>query len=88
MSLRFLIIGRTGNVRTMPIQQLLTSQRVPVKIWANDVNDHSKEQLHSRNNSNAPQILWRLMPGNAADSDRCSFTGRMMGLSSRTDGSA
>lgn len=29
----------------MPVQQVLTSQRVPVKIWTNDVDDRSKEQL-------------------------------------------
>ena len=29
----------------MPIQQVLTSQRVPVKIWTTDVDDRSKEQL-------------------------------------------
>ena len=29
----------------MPIQQVLASQRVPVKIWTNDVDDRSKEQL-------------------------------------------
>jgi tRNA-splicing ligase RtcB len=29
----------------MPIQQVLTNQRVPVKIWTNDVDDRSKEQL-------------------------------------------
>ena len=29
----------------MPVQQVLTTQRVPVKIWANDVDDRSKEQL-------------------------------------------
>ena len=29
----------------MPIQQVLSSQRVPVKIWTNDVDDRSKEQL-------------------------------------------
>jgi tRNA-splicing ligase RtcB len=29
----------------MPIQQVLTSQRVPVKIWTNDVDARSKEQL-------------------------------------------
>ncbi|HRL97939.1 MAG: RtcB family protein [Alicycliphilus sp.] len=29
----------------MPVQQVLTTQRVPVKIWTNDVDDRSKEQL-------------------------------------------
>lgn len=29
----------------MPIQQVLTNQRVPVKIWTNDVDNRSKEQL-------------------------------------------
>jgi len=29
----------------MPVQQVLTDQRVPVKIWTNDVDDRSKEQL-------------------------------------------
>lgn len=29
----------------MPIQQVLSSQRVPVKIWTNDVDDRSKVQL-------------------------------------------
>jgi tRNA-splicing ligase RtcB len=29
----------------MPIKQVLTNQRVPVKIWTNDVDDRSKEQL-------------------------------------------
>ena len=29
----------------MPIQQVLTDQRVPVKIWTEDIDDRSKEQL-------------------------------------------
>lgn len=29
----------------MPIQQVLSSQRVPVKIWTNDVDNRSQEQL-------------------------------------------
>ena len=29
----------------MPIQQVLTSQRVPVNIWTDDVDERSKEQL-------------------------------------------
>lgn len=29
----------------MPVQQVLTNQRVPVKIWTKDVDDRSKEQL-------------------------------------------
>ena len=29
----------------MPVQQVLTEQRVPVKIWTDDVDDRSKEQL-------------------------------------------
>ena len=29
----------------MPIKETLTSQRVPVKIWTNDVDERSKEQL-------------------------------------------
>jgi len=29
----------------MPVQQVLTSQRVPVKIWTDDVDDRSKAQL-------------------------------------------
>lgn len=29
----------------MPIKQILTSQRVPVKIWTDDVDERSKEQL-------------------------------------------
>ena len=29
----------------MPVQQVLTDQRVPVKIWTDDVDDRSKEQL-------------------------------------------
>ena len=29
----------------MPVQQVLTNQRVPVKIWTNDVDEWSKEQL-------------------------------------------
>ena len=29
----------------MPIKQVLTNQRVPVKIWTNDIDDRSKEQL-------------------------------------------
>jgi tRNA-splicing ligase RtcB len=29
----------------MPVQQVLTDQRVPVKIWTNDVDERSREQL-------------------------------------------
>jgi tRNA-splicing ligase RtcB len=29
----------------MPIQQVLTNQRVPVKIWTEDIDERSKEQL-------------------------------------------
>ncbi len=29
----------------MPIKEVLTSQRVPVKIWTDDVDDKSKQQL-------------------------------------------
>ena len=29
----------------MPVQQVLNDQHVPVKIWTNDVDDRSKEQL-------------------------------------------
>ena len=29
----------------MPIQQVLTEQHVPVKIWTNDVDERSKQQL-------------------------------------------
>lgn len=29
----------------MPVQQVITDQRVPVKIWTNDVDDRSREQL-------------------------------------------
>jgi len=29
----------------MPVQQVLTNQRVPVKIWTDDVDERSKEQL-------------------------------------------
>lgn len=29
----------------MPVQQLITDQRVPVKIWTNDVDDRSRDQL-------------------------------------------
>ena len=29
----------------MPVQQVLTEQRVPLKIWTDDVDDRSKEQL-------------------------------------------
>lgn len=29
----------------MPIKEVLTNQRVPVKIWTNDVDDRSREQL-------------------------------------------
>ena len=31
----------------MPVQQVLTNQRVPVKIWTDDVNERSKEQLEN-----------------------------------------
>ena len=31
----------------MPVQQVLTNQRVPVKIWTNDVDERSKEQLNN-----------------------------------------
>lgn len=27
----------------MPVQQVLTNQRVPVKIWTDDVDERSKE---------------------------------------------
>ena len=29
----------------MPVQQVLTDQRVPVKIWTDDVDERSKAQL-------------------------------------------
>jgi tRNA-splicing ligase RtcB len=29
----------------MPIKQTLTDQRVPVKIWTDDVDERSKQQL-------------------------------------------
>ena len=29
----------------MPIQQVLSDQRVPVKIWTDDVDERSKQQL-------------------------------------------
>ena len=29
----------------MPVQQVLTNQRVPVKIWTDDIDERSKEQL-------------------------------------------
>lgn len=29
----------------MPIQQVLTQQRVPVKIWTDDVDERSRQQL-------------------------------------------
>ena len=29
----------------MPIKQVLTDQRIPVKIWTDDVDDNSKKQL-------------------------------------------
>lgn len=29
----------------MPIKQVMTDQRVPVKIWTDDVDDKSKQQL-------------------------------------------
>ena len=31
--------------QVMPIKQVLTSQRVPVKIWTDDVDENSKQQL-------------------------------------------
>ena len=31
----------------MPVQQVLTNQRVPVKIWTDDVDERSKEQLEN-----------------------------------------
>ena len=31
----------------MPVQQVLTNQRVPVKIWTNDVDEASKAQLNN-----------------------------------------
>jgi tRNA-splicing ligase RtcB len=38
-------VGAKELKQAMPIKQVLTSQRVPVKIWTDDVDEKSKQQL-------------------------------------------
>jgi tRNA-splicing ligase RtcB len=42
----------------MPIKQVLTDQRVPVKIWTDEVDEKSKQQL--ANIASLPITTWRL----------------------------
>ncbi len=38
-------LAACATVSNMPIQKVLTQQRVPVKIWTNDVDERSQQQL-------------------------------------------
>jgi hypothetical protein len=40
----------------MPIKEVITTQRVPVKIWTDDVDERSKEQLS--NIASLPAPTW------------------------------
>lgn len=57
----------------MPVQKVLTNQRVPVKIWTDDVDERSKEQLANiaglpfvhHHVAAMPMCIWELAPPSA-----------------------
>mgnify|MGYP000502915956 CR=1 FL=1 len=54
----------------MPIKQVLTDQRIPVKIWTDEVDDNSKKQLTNMRAAGSDAAI-RLVPPTVLSLEQC-----------------